>query len=767
MSKKNLLTAIPLLLAGGLGFNSTSYAQQLVQDDLLTSSNLTTAWQTCGDDSAAIDVSLLNAGGCAYRTTPAEPGITYSLTCGITVVKFASITLAFLDASDNTLATESTEVTEHQSGAWSVTLPSPAGTATAAIGIYGETGSGFQDCVLIDASPQPGPTFGSISGSTWFDENGDSIFDGGESTISGTPVTLFFNGVELGQTNTEADGSYYFGNLDVDACYTITFGETDNTVQLGAPGSDNDAGVNGMTGNICLTTDDADVTEVDAAFVAVPPVEPPADYAICGVTWLDDNGNGSFDGTDAILANVRVRLVDVANGVVSDINSAADGSFVFNELTQGEYRVRFNTPDGHEITLRSDSALAGTSYIFENGRTPTINLPADNNTSASSACSISNVNAGYTPLPVALDPTIANDDSYTFQAGVNFNVDVLGNDIPCNNEVMEVNLLGHNVRGNVFFNSQTNQFEVTGTTAAGTYTIQYGLRGSCGSYDTATVTLDVTDPGSLSPTAPSAAICRVETGGSTTIGGVDVFNPDENGFASNYNFYDRDRNLVVTVDSSVYTHKYLIGNGANQWEGPFIGNWEIEWNGTNFGYDQVSIYFVAAVENGEESALTECMRSLISPIALDLENKGRIQRITGDFSVDIDGDGIKDALGQWFAPSAGILVINPVEGKINGKQMFGNVPGQYTDGFAELATLDSNKDGHISGDELVDLAIWNDRNSNTHIDPGEISTLAEHKIVSLALDHYKYISRATRSSGKSILMEDVWLPLAPMASLLK
>ena len=137
--------------------------EDLITDDLITSSNLTTPWQVCDTESQAIDVTLLDSGACAFRTTPALPNITYTMSCGVTVAKFASITLAFLDADYNEIATRSTEVTEHVSGAYSVTLASPANTVHAAIGIYGETGSGFQDCVLIDSTPTPEPTKGSIS----------------------------------------------------------------------------------------------------------------------------------------------------------------------------------------------------------------------------------------------------------------------------------------------------------------------------------------------------------------------------------------------------------------------------------------------------------------------------------------------------------------------------------------------------------------------------------------------------------------------------
>ena len=178
----------------------------------------------------AVDVTILEAGGCAFRTTPAEPGITFRMSCGVTVAKYASITLAFLDASDNTLATNITEVTEHVSGAYSVTAVSPPDTATAAIGIYGEPGPGFQDCVLLDVTPAPEPTKGSITGLTWFDANSDNVFDENENVVTSTDVSLFLNGALIQQGETAADGSYYFGNLDVEMCYTVMFAAADATL---------------------------------------------------------------------------------------------------------------------------------------------------------------------------------------------------------------------------------------------------------------------------------------------------------------------------------------------------------------------------------------------------------------------------------------------------------------------------------------------------------------------------------------------------------
>jgi len=738
-----------------------------VSDDLITGSSETTPWLVCDSDTPT-SVARLDEGGCAYRETPADPGITYRMSCGVSVSKYSSITLAFLDAEHNTLDSAITEVFEHTSGAYSVTLEAPAATASAAIGIYGEPGSGFQDCVLVDATPPPEPTRGSIAGVTWLDANSDSILDPTEVLVPGTSVTLLRDGNILAQTQTDNNGAYNFGSLDVDLCYAVSFAAADATVELGFAGGDNDALAGGVTGDVCLTEAVPNVPDVDAGFVAIPPPVPPADFAMCGHAWADLDGNGMLMGSDTTLPFVTVKLFDADTDTQIAMTETSDpnGSYFFDRLAAGNYYVMFNTPDGYEPTSAVAAPEAGKSFISAEGNTSIISIPADGNTPDSSACTVASVNGGFVQLPVVLAPTVANNDRVSFDQGVDFTIDALANDLACDNSIVEVALLGHNVPGLVTFNAATQMFDVSNTTGTGTFTIEYSIRGACGSGDTATITVvlnEVIPP--APPAAPDAPICRVETRGQEFNGGVDVFNADcDNGFAENYNLFDRDRNLVITVDSTDFTHKNLIDQSANQNEAPYIGLCEIEWNGSAFGFDQVSIHYVSAVENGVESQATQCVRSNISPIALDLQNQGRIHMVAGDYSVDVDGDGIIDPISHWFAPSAGILVTADAHGQITGDQMFGNVPGIYSDGYAELATLDTNADKKLTGDELQGLEIWHDLNSNTIVDDGEISSLNDHLIVSLSLDHYKFMSRAGLSNGKSVLVEDVWLPLIPLAT---
>jgi len=169
---------------------------------------------------------------------------------------------------------------------------------------------------------------------------------------------------------------------------------------------------------------------------------------------------------------------------------------------------------------------------------------------------------------------------------------------------------------------------------------------------------------------------------------------------------------------------------------------------------------VAAVENGVQSELSLCARDNYSPIALDLPGHGKIKRIPGEFSVDLNNDGVDELLTEWFAPTAGILVTADASGQVSGEHLFGNIPGAFEDGFAELATLDIDRDGQLTGTELEGLAVWTDIDSDTVVDDNELQSLEFHGITAMPTTHYKFMARASKENDETILMEDVWLPAA-------
>ena len=155
-----------------------------------------------------------------------------------------------------------------------------------------------------------------------------------------------------------------------------------------------------------------------------------------------------------------------------------------------------------------------------------------------------------------------------------------------------------------------------------------------------------------------------------------------------------------------------------------------------------------------------------SPIGLDIDGTSSVERIEGEFSIDVTGDGEIETLNEWFAPTEGILINTNIaieDGAVTGQHLFGDQGGTYADGFEKLALLDANRDGQVAGAELDGLAIWTDANSNAKLDAGEMSTLADHGVVSLSTSHTSFVSQATLADGSSMMMEDLWFPvvLAP------
>ncbi|MHB9119797.1 MAG: hypothetical protein ACYC2R_16225, partial [Burkholderiales bacterium] len=130
-----------------------------------------------------------------------------------------------------------------------------------------------------------------------------------------------------------------------------------------------------------------------------------------------------------------------------------------------------------------------------------------------------------------------------------------------------------------------------------------------------------------------------------------------------------------------------------------------------------------------------------SPIVLDLDGNGIQTRGIGEGAFfDYDGNGFAERTG-WVSPSDGMLVRDlNANGKIDsGAELFGEhtllKTGQTaTNGFTALADLDDNHDGQLDRQDSAwtELNIWQDQNSDGKTDAGELKTLSELGIKSMA-----------------------------------
>jgi RHS repeat-associated protein len=135
------------------------------------------------------------------------------------------------------------------------------------------------------------------------------------------------------------------------------------------------------------------------------------------------------------------------------------------------------------------------------------------------------------------------------------------------------------------------------------------------------------------------------------------------------------------------------------------------------------------------------------PLVLDLDGDG-VELISLEQSkafFDTNSNGFREYT-SWVSADDGLLVLDANnDGQINDiSELFGD---NSTNGFDDLATLDSNSDNLIDANDsqFNDLRIWIDRNEDGVTDTGELRTLAQWEIESISLD------RTDLKPGDSIL----------------
>jgi len=155
-----------------------------------------------------------------------------------------------------------------------------------------------------------------------------------------------------------------------------------------------------------------------------------------------------------------------------------------------------------------------------------------------------------------------------------------------------------------------------------------------------------------------------------------------------------------------------------------------------------------------------------SPIVLDMDGDGRLAASGGDWlphpgkwtgdprPFDIDGDGCTE-LCEWVGPNDGLLATTSTPK--NGLDLLGTAGG-WSDGFANLARRDLDKDGQLRSGELDGLYVWMDTDGNAVADGGETKTLTESGIKSISLAHRYYRSSFTVGRTQRLLWD--WYPNA-------
>jgi hypothetical protein len=187
---------------------------------------------------------------------------------------------------------------------------------------------------------------------------------------------------------------------------------------------------------------------------------------------------------------------------------------------------------------------------------------------------------------------------------------------------------------------------------------------------------------------------------------------------------------------------------------------------------------IQALTSAQISALTSLTWT---PLMLDLNSNGvQTLPLSAGVKFDVPNQGRVAGTG-WVAPSDGLLVMDRSGNGVidDGSELFGSgtlMPdgNRAVDGFAALATLDTNNDGVINAKDagFAALKVWVDANSDGTSQVGEtigldtlgITALNLNATRTLAFDNGNMIgltSSYVTSDGSNHALVDVWLAAAP------
>ncbi len=222
----------------------------------------------------------------------------------------------------------------------------------------------IDDVVLAEA----GCSNGAISGTVYTDTNANNTYDSGtESGIGSITVNLLnaASGASVATTSTAANGSYSFANVNAALTYRISVDTADTDL----------AGKTiGTTNPLTPVTVTAGATTANQNFG----FDLPSTQAISGKVFEDVNyggGAGRAFGTagTAGISATRVELYSATGVFVSSTNTAADGSYTFSNLANGNYYVRVVNSTVKSSRVGSNGTERGIQTYRTNGVTANTN----------------------------------------------------------------------------------------------------------------------------------------------------------------------------------------------------------------------------------------------------------------------------------------------------------------------------------------------------------------------------------------------------------
>ena len=182
---------------------------------------------------------------------------------------------------------------------------------------------------------------GSITGTVYLDQNGNTTQDGTEGGLNSVTVTLKnSSGTTVSTTTTDSEGRYDFSNVTPGAYWveqTLPSGYTNTSAQ-----------------NVSINLGASKKVEVNFGDIGTG--------IITGTVFDDLNGNATQEVAEDGLSGVTLTLTD-SSGSSSTTTTDSDGFYQFTALTSGTYSVTETDPSSYS----SDTSNTQTAVIVNGG----------------------------------------------------------------------------------------------------------------------------------------------------------------------------------------------------------------------------------------------------------------------------------------------------------------------------------------------------------------------------------------------------------------
>lgn len=205
--------------------------------------------------------------------------------------------------------------------------------------------------------------YASLGDYVWHDLNADGLQDSSDLALADIQLNLFScDSILISSTLTNDDGYYLFDSLTPGNYYLEVILPSDAILTSDSIGNnsaiDSDFTIENNTTSCITLIGGNNITDIDVGIYFTA--------SLGNQVWIDENINGLYENEENGYGNLKIYLHSCDGTLLDSTYSNDDGSYLFDELTPGEYFLSIVQPDDVEVTINNNTDDTINSDIMPN-----------------------------------------------------------------------------------------------------------------------------------------------------------------------------------------------------------------------------------------------------------------------------------------------------------------------------------------------------------------------------------------------------------------